>query len=93
MGDFYLYAKGFYEEKRNISVSEKITMLLAVGFVELVQKIWRRYLCPQLLENEVLPEYLHWSTKVMFSLNSVYRMGDKPILRTIVTSICPSAQF
>jgi len=56
MGEFYLYFRDFYNPDFAIPVSEKITMLVACGFVELVQKIWRRYLCPQILEqNENLP--------------------------------------
>jgi len=81
MADFYLYVKFYHEENRDKPESQRITMLLTVGFIELVQKIWQRYLCPQLLENEILPEYMRRSTTVMFTLNSVYRMGDKPILR------------
>ena len=51
-----------------MSVSEKAKMLVACGFVELVQKLWRRYLSPQLLEkNDDLPNYIFMSMDVICS--------------------------
>ena len=67
LSDFCLHITAFYDEDSTIPVSEKMTMLLADFFVERVQKIWRRYLGTQLLEqNEDLWKYIYMSTTVIF---------------------------
>ena len=99
LNDVCLHIMGFYDETFTVPVSEMITMLLGVSFVELVQKTWRRYLGTKLLEqNEDLSKYINMSAEVSISSefrNSILRMGDRSTAHqcNVCLSICTVFEF
>jgi len=63
-----MYCMGLYDDSREnaIPVSKRIQMLVQSGFIELAQRILRRYLCPRILEqNEELPKKIRYPIEVI----------------------------
>ena len=69
-----MHYKGLYDDSRvnTIPVSKRIQMLVQSGFIELAQRILRRYLCPRILEqNEELPKKIRYPIEVMFKTSNI----------------------
>jgi len=63
-----------------------ICLLVECGIVELIQKMCRRHLCPQLLEQD-LPDYIIVSFRVMFFAHFLHHRPTRKPSNSLSTVI------